>query len=183
MNDSLLQTSEETLSLLRRQDAVAFGELVRSNEPLITSLCQAMGLRGPDLEDAAAEAFAAIYQALPGYEGRSSLSTWAYRIASRVIWRIRAQRSKHRHAELDDTRMLSAGMSPAQIVQEEQSGRRIWNAVADLEPRQATVVELYYRRDCSVDEIAEKMNCPPGTVKTLLHRARAALREALQDEA
>jgi RNA polymerase sigma factor (sigma-70 family) len=51
-----------------------------------------------------------------------------------------------------------------------------------LEPRQATAVELYYRRGFSVHEIAERLECPAGTIKTLLHRARAALRTKLDGD-
>ena len=58
--------AEKSLDLtgLRGQDAQAFGELVRMHEPVIAGLCQSMGLFGADLEDAMAEAFAAIYRAV-----------------------------------------------------------------------------------------------------------------------
>lgn len=174
--------AEASLALLRRQDAAAFTELVRGNERFVVGLCKAMGLRGADVEDAAAKAFAEVYQSLPLYEGRSALSTWVYRIASRVIWRVRADRNKRCHADLNEATMAAESASTADRVQTRDRSRRLWAAVAKLEDRQATAVELYYRRDCSVDEIADRLNCPAGTVKTLLFRARAALREMLHGE-
>jgi RNA polymerase sigma-70 factor (ECF subfamily) len=170
------------IAALRGQDVAAFSDLVRGNEPLVVGLCQAMGLNGPDREDAAAEAFAEVYRSLPSYEGRSKVSTWVYRIAYRVVLRIRTERRRLRHAELNERTTADPSPSSAELVEERDNSQRIWAAVAQLEPRQAAAVELYYRRDCSVDEIAERLACPPGTIKTLLHRARATLKETLKGE-
>ena len=66
---------------------------------------------------------------------------------------------------------------------QKETHARVWQAVAALEPRPAMAVELYYRRQMPVHEVAAVLGCPAGTVKTLLHRAREALRPALRSEA
>jgi len=175
------QHDQNQLALLRRQHAGAFAELVRENQIAIIGLSQAMGLRGADLEDAVAEAFAEVYLALPGYQGRSAVSTWVYRIAIRVIWRYRRnQRQQRRSLELQPSPVQSP--SAAELAQTKDVGQVLWNAVSQLEPRQSAAVELYYRQGRSIDEIAERLECPPGTIKTLLHRARAALRKMLDGD-
>ncbi len=55
----------------------------------------------------------------------------------------------------------------------------VWEAVRTLPQRQAEVIALYYGSDLTVDEIAETLDCAPGTVRTHLVRAREALRAPL----
>lgn len=57
----------------------------------------------------------------------------------------------------------------------------VWGAVRALPRRQAEVIALYYGCDLTVEEIAETLDCAPGTVRTHLVRARVALREPLAD--
>jgi RNA polymerase sigma-70 factor (ECF subfamily) len=138
-----------------------------------------MGLRGADLEDAAAEAFAAIYRALPKFEARSALSTWVYQIACRTFWRMRQRRDANLTAALDNDLADRQHASPLEQAAASEEEQILWNAVAALEPRQAMAVELFYRRGFAVEEIAVVMECPEGTIKTLLFRARERLRQRL----
>jgi RNA polymerase sigma-70 factor (ECF subfamily) len=170
---------EPTLAALRRQESGAFSQLVETHQRIVLGLGQSMGLRGADLEDAAAEAFAAVYRALPKFEARSSISTWVYQIACRTFWRMRERRDANPTAAIDvdvaDERHLSP-LDRAAAAEEEEV---LWTAVAALDPRQAMAVELHYRRGFAVEEIAAVMECPEGTIKTLLFRARERLRQRL----
>ena len=163
---------------MRAGDADAFAALVQAHQRLVMGLCQSRGLSGADADDAAAEVFAAVYRALPRFEGRSALSTWVYRIACRVI-----VKSQHRHRStgtpLAEPGVDPSAKSPMQAASEEERDRAIWLAVAQLEPRQAMAVELFYRREWNVQQVAEAMACPENTVKTLLFRARRRLKQLL----
>ena len=53
-----------------------------------------MGLKGPDLDDAAAEVFAAVFKSLPSFQAKSALGTWVYRIAIRTIGRVRSEAAR-----------------------------------------------------------------------------------------
>jgi RNA polymerase sigma-70 factor (ECF subfamily) len=170
---------EPTLTALRRQEAGAFTQLVEAHQRLVVGLGQSMGLRGADLEDAAAEVFAAVYRALPKFEARSSLSTWVYQIACRTFWRLRQRRDTHPTTALDDGLVDAGQASPLDQAAAAEQQQMLWNAVAALEPRQAMAVELHYRRGFAVEEIAVVMECPEGTIKTLLFRARERLRQRL----
>jgi RNA polymerase sigma-70 factor (ECF subfamily) len=170
---------EPTLAALRRQESGAFSQLVATHQRIVLGLGQSMGLRGADLEDAAAEVFAAVYRALPRFEARSAISTWVYQIACRTFWRLRQRRDANPTSALDESVVDVGHVSPldrAAALEEEQL---IWSAVAALEPRQAMAVELHYRRGMAVEEIAVIMECPEGTIKTLLFRARERLRQRL----
>ncbi len=63
-----------------------------------------------------------------------------------------------------------------------ESDEEFWRAVRNLPKRQAEIVALHYFDDRPVDEIAQVLGLHPGTVKTHLHRARAALAVALGAE-
>lgn len=170
--------AEPTIDRLRSQDATAFAWLVARTQPIVLGLGQSLGLRGPDLDDAAAEAFLAVYQALPSFAERSAITTWVYSIACRTLTRHRARRDRQRTASIESAN--PAAPRSADDVERGETRERIWAAVARLEPRSAMAVELHYRRGLSVDEVAAALSCPEGTVKTLLFRARGALRSQLE---
>jgi RNA polymerase sigma factor (sigma-70 family) len=164
---------------LRRRDPAAFARLVERNQPIVLGLCQSMGMRGADLDDAAAEVFANVFRALPSFQARSALGTWVYRIACRTIAKVRARNRRGAGAELPADQLDPNQPSPLENSENAETFRRLWDAVARLDDREATVIELYYRRDWSVERIAQMLECPKGTVKTLLFRAREKLRAKL----
>jgi RNA polymerase sigma-70 factor (ECF subfamily) len=174
-----VQGQDVELDRLRRQDARAFAELVQGHRSIVYGLGQSLGLRGPDLDDAAAEAFAAVYRALPRFQGKSEIGTWVYRIAYRMIVKARQKRKRQAMAELPADPPTSQQPGPLADAERTETARVIWSAVESLDERQASAVELYYRRDWPLEKIAAVMNCPVGTVKTLLYRARGRLRDIL----
>ncbi len=170
------------LDRLRQRDEAAFTWLVNEHQSLVLALGQSLGLSGPDLDDAAAEVFAGIYQALPRFEGRSALRTWVYRIALRILTRFR-QRARRNPAPLPPEGLSQRSEPPPGLrLEENEMNQRVWAAVARLDAKQAAVIELHYRQGWPLDQIAQALPCPVGTVKTLLFRARQRLRELLERE-
>ena len=170
---------EIPLEPLRRREPAAFELLVRRHEPIVLGLCQSMGLSGPDIDDAAAEVFANVFRSLPNFEARSSLGTWVYRIACRTIPKVRTRLRKGRGAELPLEQIDSAQRDPADQSESAELYEQLWREVERLDDREAMAIELYYRREMPVEEVAASLECPTGTVKTLLFRARQKLRERL----
>ena len=170
---------EIPLERLRRCEPEAFGQMVRRHEPVVLGLCQSMGLRGPDVDDAAAEVFANVFRALPNFEGRSAIGTFIYRIACRTIPKVRARVRKGYGPELPVEQVDAGRRTPAEDSEMAELYRRLWSEVERLDDREAMAIELYYRREMPVEEVAATLECPTGTVKTLLFRARQKLREKL----
>ena len=170
------------LARLRAQQPAAFTRLVDQTRRIVLGLGQSVGLNGADLDDATAETYLNVYRALPRFEGRSAVTTWVYAIAARTMstWQRRAGR--HRAAALPETVVDPAGPPPAAAAERAESDRRVWAAVAALEPTSAMAVELFYRRGLSVNEVAAVLACPAGTVKTLLFHARQVLKVTLSEE-
>ncbi|HEX2972534.1 MAG TPA: RNA polymerase sigma factor, partial [Tepidisphaeraceae bacterium] len=168
-----------SLDRLLRRDPDAFAWLVDEHQALVLMLGQSMGLFGMDLEDAAAETFSNVYRALPKFEARSSLRSWIYRIALRTFAHFRRRRRRQATVALPEELHDRGQVSPDQHLAEVETNERIWALVARLDAREAAAVELHYRQGWSLDEIADTLECPVGTVKTLLFRGRQRLREAI----
>lgn len=164
---------------LRRRDPAAFAMLVERHQPIVLGLCQSMGLRGADIDDAAAEVFASVFRALPSFQARSAVGTWVYRIACRTIAKARTRNRRAAGAELPADQLDANQPSPLENSETAETHRRLWDAVAQLDEREAMAIEMYYRRDWPVEQIAGALECPQGTVKTLLFRAREKLRQKL----
>jgi RNA polymerase sigma factor (sigma-70 family) len=169
---------EVELQRLRCREPAAFSALVAAWQPRILGLCQSLGMRGADIDVAAAEVFWQVYQSLPRFDGRAELATWIHRIAWRTICRQRLNRRRHAVAELA-TEPAAAGAEAHGLLETREQRERLWAAVAALEPRQAAVVDLYYRQQVPIAQIAAALECPEGTIKTLLFRAREKLRPVL----
>lgn len=155
--------------------------MVEQTRRIVLGLGQSVGLSGADLDDAAAEAYLAVFRALPSFEGKSAVTTWVYTIAARTLSHWKARQKKRTAAELPAGGMADLKAdSPAALAEQAETNQKLWDAVANLEPRSAMAIELFYRRGLDVDAVAAVLECPAGTVKTLLFRARAVLRQKLE---
>lgn len=171
---------ELPLESLRRREVAVFERLVARHQAVVLGLGQALGLRGADLDDAAAEVFANVFRALPRFDGRSAVGTWVYRIACWTIPKVRARYHNSSAEAMPDAVLDPRQSTPLEMAETAERNSRIWGAVARLEEREALAIELCYRRGWNVAQIAEVLECPEGTVKTLLFRARQKLRRSLE---
>ena len=116
------------------------------------------------------------WAALPEFRGEARFSTWLHRIVARCALD-RAEvlrRRRGREQELTDAVAdLAATASP-----DPAARIRLEALVMRLSEAQRVVVTLFYLEDRSVEQVADSLGMPTGTVKTHLSRARAALRDA-----
>ena len=155
-------------------DAEAFRRLVeRHADPVFETALRIVRSR-EEAEEAAQDAFVRAWRALDGFRGEARFSTWLYRIAARCALD-RASRLRRRgdREVAADTERIEQAPAPDRP---ETDRRRLDRALGRLTAVQRAVVTLFYLRDRPVDEVAEILELPPGTVKTHLHRARSALR-------
>jgi RNA polymerase sigma-70 factor (ECF subfamily) len=158
----------------------AFALLLPRYERKVYRLCCAL-LRDPtQAQDAAQESLVRIWKALPGYDGRASLSSWIYAITrNRCLTALERRRA---HAAVSDSEVdvesLAAQVVDAQEPEERSAQLR---ELIDLLPeRSRRTLLLFYFEQHSISEVAQRLGCPEGTVKTNLFRARAALAELLK---
>lgn len=148
-------------------------------------------VRNSDLaDDVAQDVFIKVWRALPSYDGRAAFSTWVYAITRNAA--ISALRKRREALSLSDAATLqqaeaalAGGADAASSVDGDGAPRSaaeidaLDRALAALPDKQRQVVSLFYLQERSYDEVAAMLAMPLGTVKTLLHRARARLEQSL----
>jgi RNA polymerase sigma-70 factor (ECF subfamily) len=130
-------------------------------------------------EDVTQDVFIKVWRALPGFDGRASLSTWIYTIARNAS--LSALRARRPQSSLSDPEVLGAVevVDPAPPADATVDRAALLRLVDQLPTKQRQVVLLFYMQEQSYEEVATMLAMPVGTVKTLLHRARARLSAAV----
>ncbi|HUA27763.1 MAG TPA: sigma-70 family RNA polymerase sigma factor [Streptosporangiaceae bacterium] len=147
-------------------DALALDRLLDELAPYVRRLCARIAPAAAD--DAAQEALLAIFRGLPSLRAAEAIMTWARSVTIRTA--IRLAREHDLEAPADETLTYGYADSPEGLVD-------IDDALARLPVAQRVVLVLRTREGLSEQEIATALGIPAGTVKSRLHRARAAFRE------
>lgn len=164
----------------RARDTEAFRALVDRHRDRAHGLALRMMRSPDDAEEVAQDAFVRAWLALPSFRADSSFATWLHRIvARRALDRLAAlRRRRERETGIDD-RTMAAIPDPASGAEvRDARARRLEKLVSELPDMQRAVIGLFYDGDASVENVAEALGLPTGTVKTHLSRARLALRRA-----
>ena len=149
-------------------------------------------LRNPaDAEDVAQEAFVKAYRALPQFRGDSAFYTWLYRIAINTAKNALAARDRNPVSyELDlQTNDDSSDMvsrlkdpeTPEGLALTEEIRDTVNHAIEELPEDLRTAIVLRELEGMSYEEIAASMDCPVGTVRSRIFRAREAIDRRLRE--
>jgi RNA polymerase sigma-70 factor (ECF subfamily) len=160
----------------RRDEALA--AIVRAYKRKVFGLALSYLRDREAAEDIAQEVFIKVWKALPQFDGRATVSTWIYTITRNTSFS--AIRARRPDASLSDPDVLAAVETTSSAAGErgaEVEGAALLRLVDQLPARQRQVVMLFYMEEQSHEEVASMLAMPVGTVKTLLHRARARLKE------
>lgn len=148
-------------------------------------------IRDPaEVEDVAQEAFIKAYRALPSFRGDSAFYTWLYRIGINtaknylVAQGRRAPTSTGYDSEeaetFDDGDQLRDINTPESLLHSKQVGETVNAAMEALPEELRTAIVLREIEGLSYEEIAQIMNCPIGTVRSRIFRAREAVAAKLK---
>jgi len=134
-------------------------------------------------QDVVQEAFLKVFRSIAKFQFRSSFKSWLYRIAvNEAITLLRRRKVKEDLDPAPDATFnqgaaqVSSEWQPEEAVLESEERRLLRCAIGQLDPVHRSVVVLKYFHEFSDTEIAAVIGCPPGTVKSRLHRARELLR-------
>ncbi len=176
---------DELVNRFQNGDTEAFNPLVRKYEKRIYNLIYQRVRNKQNAEDIRQEVFLKAFKALPKFKGGSAFYSWIYRIAINCSIDFQRKRKKmltfeELPSDADDVlNMADWHPSPEELVEEEELGRLIRQAVKKLPPGQRRVFNLRHRRDLAIKEIAVLLNRSEGTIKTHLHHAHRRLQVML----
>lgn len=179
-----------SIEALKRGDRAEFARLVDEYSTHIYRLALRMLSNSQDAEDVLQETFLKAMRALPDFEGRSSLSTWLYRIAvNEALMLVRKRKPEISLAttnESDDEeengeemQIVDWGHLPESELLSSEARRSIDQAVERLPQRLKVVFLLRDVEGLSIEDTAIALEISQAAVKTRLLRARLQLRDAL----
>src|SRR5512140_148843 len=174
----------------QRGDKHAFELLVSKYQRKLSRLLSRFVKDQAEVEDVAQEAFVKAYRALPSFRGDSAFYTWLYRIGSNtaknhlVAMGRRAPTTTEFDSEeaegFDDGEQLRDINTPENVMMSKQIGAAVDETMERLPEELRTAITLREIECLSYEEIAAIMNCPIGTVRSRIFRAREAIAEKLR---
>ena len=176
---------------VQRGDKTAFDLLVRKYQHKVVKLVLRYVRNPAEAEDVAQEAFIKAYRALPQFRGDSAFYTWMYRIAINTAKNSLASRDRSPIAydlDLNDPEeshsvqtKLQDPDTPEGMALTEEIRLIVNSAIEGLPEELKTAIVLRELDGLSYEEIAAAMECPVGTVRSRIFRAREAIDKRLRE--
>jgi RNA polymerase sigma-70 factor (ECF subfamily) len=180
---------EQLVERVQRGDKNAFNLLVKKYQHKVVNLVARYVHHSGDVADVAQEAFIKAYRALPAFRGESAFYTWLYRIAvntAKNYLTSQGSRPPSRDVEASDAEYYDGGAAlqdratPEHLVLSDEIKRTVFTAIAALPEELKTAITLRELDGLSYEEIADIMECPVGTVRSRIFRAREAIDKRLR---
>ena len=178
------QLDEDLVLRVQQGDKSAFDLLVIKYQHKIIQLVNRYVKDPSEAQDVAQEAFIKAYRALGNFRGDSAFYTWLYRIAINTAKNYlvsRSRRSSDYEVDVQDAEAIEnapqlQGMeTPERLLLNQEIIDTIKTAIDKLPDEMRTAIILREFDGMSYEEIAEAMDCPVGTVRSRLFRAREAI--------
>jgi RNA polymerase sigma-70 factor (ECF subfamily) len=182
------QMDHELVARVQRGDSKAFDLLVRKYQHRIVAL---IGRYVPDwseCQDVAQEAFLRAYRALGSFRGDAQFYTWLHRIAVNTAKNhlvANGRRPPTDDIDVADAEQFDSGVrlrdndTPERELMRQQMEQTVMRAVEALPEELRTAITLREVEGLSYEEIAARMDCPIGTVRSRIFRAREAIEQEL----
>ena len=170
-------------------DEVAFNLLVRKYQHKVANLISRYVYDSGEIEDITQEVFVKAYRAIGGFRGDSAFYTWLYRIAINTAKNhlvAQSRRPPNTDVEAQDAELTDAGQNlrdvgtPESNLLSRELAQRVAKAVRELPEELRTAITLRELEGLSYEEIATVMECPIGTVRSRIFRAREAIDKQLE---
>lgn len=177
-------TDQQLVARVQKGDTRAFDLLVLKYQHRIFGLVSRYIRDADEVQDVAQEAFIKAYRALPNFRGESAFYTWLYRIAINTAKNYLVARSRRppgTDVELDDAEYLENGgslrdiESPENVLFGAELKAVVDRAISALPEDLRTAITLREFDGLSYEDIADIMDCPVGTVRSRIFRAREAI--------
>lgn len=174
---------QELVERAKNGDKKAFNLLVVRYQNRVAGLLTRYVARD-DIPDIVQESFIKAYRSLESFRGESAFYTWLYRIAVNTAKNhltAMGRRPPKEDILAEDAESYDSGVhlreadTPENLVLSEELKRVVFDTIENLPPELKTAITLRELEGLSYEEIAEKMQCPVGTVRSRIFRAREAI--------
>ena len=183
------QVDQLLVERVQKGDKRAFDLLINKYQHRIVSLVARYVSDQSEAQDVAQEAFIKAYRAIERFRGDSAFYTWLYRIAINTAknWLV-ARKRRPPATDIDavdaeqydmESRLKEQGTPENELMREEIK-RTVFDTIAELPDDLRTAIMLREMEGMSYEDIAITMDCPIGTVRSRIFRAREAIDEKLK---
>jgi len=178
------QVDQELVERVQRGDKKAFDLLVLKYQQKVANLVSRYVRDPSETLDVTQEAFIKAYRALPNFRGDSAFYTWLYRIAINTAKNFlvaQGRRPPSSDVDAETAEQLDVGVrlkenaTPESHLLESEIAETIRQAIDELPEDLRTAITLRELEGLSYEDIAKAMDCPVGTVRSRIFRARAAI--------
>jgi RNA polymerase sigma-70 factor (ECF subfamily) len=185
-----MSVDQELVKRVQAGDKKAFDLLVMKYQQRIVHVITGFVHDPVEAMDVAQEAFIKAYRALPNFRGDSAFYTWLYRIAintSKNYLTAAARRPPAMDVDASDATNyfdapeLKEFETPESSLMSDELELTIHQAINSLPEDTATAIKLREFEGMSYEEIAQAMDCPIGTVRSRIFRAREAIDKQVQE--
>lgn len=183
------ESDQQLVARVQKGDRRAFDLLVIKYQHRILALVNRFVSDFSEAQDVTQEAFVKAYRALPNFRGDSQFYTWMYRIAVNTAKNhlvSRKRRTPTRDIDIEDAEFFTDESSmqdissPDALLQRDQLKKVVFDAIDDLPDELRRAITLRELEGLSYEEIAEVMDCPIGTVRSRIFRAREAIERKMR---
>ncbi|HIG41660.1 MAG TPA: RNA polymerase sigma factor RpoE [Gammaproteobacteria bacterium] len=182
------ETDQQLVERVQRGDKRAYDLLVLKYQHKIVALVSRYLRDQDEVQDVTQEAFIKAYRALPRFRGDSAFYTWLYRIAINTAKNhlvSRSRRPPSTDVDIDEGEFqensgaLADIQNPENSLATDQLEAVVYKAIDDLAEDLKVAITLREFEGLSYEEIAEIMECPVGTVRSRIFRAREAIEKKI----
>ena len=182
-------TDKVLVERVRSGDKQAFNLLVAKYQFKIQNLVSRFIKDRAEQEDVTQEAFIKAYRAIGNFRGESAFYTWLYRIAVNTAKNQlvgAGRRPPQQDVDIHESGAMGFAVgltemnSPDAILQNDELVQTIRHAIAELPGELRQAITLREFDGLSYEEIADVMECPIGTVRSRIFRAREAIEQAME---
>ncbi len=183
------ESDRDLIIRLQAGDKAACAECIEKHSPGVYRLALRLMQSEADAEDVVQETFLSAFKAIGGFQGRSELSTWLYRITYNTAL-MRLRKHQPQTVSVEETEAADDGsLVPTQLFDwcclpesdfdTNETRAKLEQAIGELPEKLRVVFVLRELEGLSTEETATALDISIETVKTRLHRARLRLRERL----
>jgi RNA polymerase sigma-70 factor, ECF subfamily len=179
-------TDAELVERCRHGDETAFNSLVRRHQQRALNVAFQLLRNHEDATEVTQDAFVRIYRSLDEFRGECEFTTWLHRVVvnlARNKYRWWKRRGRQQTLPMEEAPQLAGGAdAPDTEAVRTEFVQRLMAKMGELPEQFREVLVLRNIENMSYEQMAIALQCPVGTIKSRITRAREALRKSLADE-